>query len=268
MPVRRAALRLACVALVALFATACAARRFVAPTDLGTPLPAFADIQIAVTTACAGARTFTAELGLAGQVGAERLRGRVLAGFMRPDAMRLEGLAPLGPPAFVLVSSGGVATLVLPRDNAVVRDARPDEVLEALTGLALQPADLQAVISGCVTTSPRAVAGRLHTNGWASITTDSGAVLYLQRERDVWRLRAARRDQWVIEYPTWQGSFPASVRLRTDGTRVPVDLSATISQIEANVALDSSAFAVIVPPGAMPMSVDELRQSGPLRGQQ
>ncbi len=264
---RRAASHLLCVALVLAFVTACAARRFAPPSDLGAPLPAFADIQTSLTAACSGVRTFTAELGLAGRVGADRLRGRIVAGFMRPDEMRLEGVAPLGPPAFVLASRAGVATLFLPRDNAVLRSAPPEQVLEALTGVALQPADLQAVLTGCVLVNPRAVSGRLHNNGWASITTDTGAIFYLQRERGAWRLRAARRERWLIEYPVWQGDFPASVRLRADDASVPVDLSATISQIEANVDIDPSAFSVVVPPSATPISVGELRQSGPLRGQ-
>ena len=31
--------------------------------------------------------------------------------------MRLEGVAPFGPPAFILVARGGEATLLLPRDE-------------------------------------------------------------------------------------------------------------------------------------------------------
>lgn len=255
------------MAIVVSASASCAARRFTPPADPGAPLPAFAEIQASVTSACASVRTFTAELGLAGRAGVERLRGRVVAGFMRPDAMRLEGVAPFGPPAFVLVASGGRATLLLPRDSAVLRDAPPDQVLGALTGVELQPADLQAVLTGCVTPAPAALSGRLHGNGWASITTASGAVLYLEREGDRWKLRAARRDQWIIEYPVWQGSFPARVRLRSESGAVAVDLVATVSQLEANVDLDSSAFTVIVPASANAISLDELRQSGPLRGQ-
>jgi hypothetical protein len=267
MSVRRAASHVVCAVLTVVLGTACAARRFTPPADLGAPLPDYADIQSTLTRACEGVRTLTAELGLAGRVGSERLRGRVVAGFMRPDAMRLEGIAPFGPPAFVLVSGSGVSTLLLPRDNAVLRGAPPDQVLDALTGVALQPADLQAVLTGCVTASPHAVSGRLHGNGWASITTDTGAMLYLRRERDTWQLRAARRGEWLIEYPAWQGSFPSTVRLRTDDASVPVDLSATVSQLETNVEIDSTAFAIIVPESATPVSLDQLRQSGPLRGQ-
>ncbi len=262
----RAAWRLVCVAL-ALCSVSCAARRFVPPTDPGAALPNFSDVHATVTRACAGVQTFTVELGLSGSVGAERVRGRVLAGFMRPDAMRLEGVAPFGPPAFILVSSAGDATLILPRDNAVLTGAPPEQVLEALTGVALGPQDLRAVLTGCVTPAARAVSGVLHANGWASIVTDTGATLYLQRDGGGWRLRAARRDQWTIEYVVSQGAFPANVRLRADGGRVAVDLLASLSQIEANVDLPASAFSVTVPPAARTISVDDLRQSGPLRGQ-
>ena len=87
-----------------------------------------------------------------------RLRGRVIAGFERPASMRLEGVAPFGPPAFILVARGGDATLLLPRDERVVRGASPEDVLGALTGVALAPADLLAVLTGCVV--PRSGAAR------------------------------------------------------------------------------------------------------------
>jgi len=267
MSYRRATIRLLSAALAGVFATACAARQFTPPTDPGTPLPAFADIHAAVTTECASVRTFTAELGLSGRAGTERLRGRVVAGFSRPDSMRLEGVAPLGPPAFVLVARGGAATLVLPRDNAVLRGAPPDEVLEALTGVALQPSDLQAVLTGCMGAGSGVLSGSLHGNGLASLATGTGVTLYVQREQGEWRLRAARSDQWLIEYPVWQGRFPATVRLRSEGARVMVDLSAAISQIEANVDLDAAAFMVDIPPSAREVTLDDLRSSGPLRGQ-
>ena len=51
---------------------------------------------------------------------------------------------------------------------------------------------------------PRATGGRQHGSGWVSIDLDGGATLYLQRARDVWRVRAARQGDWVIEYPAWQ----------------------------------------------------------------
>lgn len=179
--------------------------------------------------------------------------------------MRLEGVAPFGAPAFVLVSGAGTATLVLPRDGRVVQGAAPQELLGALTGVTLAPADLQALLTGCVVPAPRPVAGRLHGNGWASIDLEGGATLYLQRQGDVWRVRAARRDGWQIEYPEWPGAFPQSVRLQSDAAALDVELAATISQLEANIDLEPSVFTVDVPRDALPLTLEELREAGPLR---
>jgi len=261
----RRVFRLVSLTLALACSASCAARSFSPPSDPGTPLPDFAAVHDAVRSACAGVRTFTAELGMGGRVGRDRLRGRVVAGFSRPDGMRLEGVAPFGPPAFILVSQGGQATLLLPRDNAVVREARPEEVLEALTGLALSPEDLQAVLTGCVTGPSRALSGTLHRDGWASIETDADATLYLRRVPDGWQLRAARRGAWLLEYPGWQGRFPARVEIRSRQGAVPVDLSATLAQLETNVDLDAAAFTVVVPESAGTVTVGELRQAGPLR---
>jgi hypothetical protein len=186
-------------------------------------------------------------------------------GFARPDSLRLEGVAPFGPPAFILAARGANATLLLPRDDRVVRNAPPDQILEALTGVALAPADLQAVLTGCAVPIATPVAGRLHQNGWASIDLDSGATIYLEREGAQWGLRAGRHREWQIEYPSWQGAFPGAVRLISLRPGVDVDLTAAVSQLETNVQIDEAAFKVDVPSGASELSLAELRQAGPLR---
>ncbi len=209
----------------------------------------------------------TAELALAGRAGDQRLRGRVVAGFERPASMRLEGVAPFGPPAFILAARGNMAVLLLPRDDRVLKGERAEEMLGALTGVALAPADLQAILTGCVSAAPKPTSGRLHQNGWASIDLEGGARLFLQRQNNAWQLRAARREGWQIEYPAWQGRFPQSVRLQSDAPGANVDLTATLSQVESNVDIDPAAFTVSVPPDAQSLTLDELRAAGPLRGQ-
>ena len=127
---------------------ACAARRVSLPGDPGSPLPGFAEAYQAATASCGGVRTLTAELGLAGSAGGRRVRGRAIVGFAQPDSMRLEGVAPFGPPAFILAARDGRGSLLLPRDDRAVRDARPDEILDALVGVALTPGELQAAVTG------------------------------------------------------------------------------------------------------------------------
>lgn len=264
---RSRTLAASCLASLALLGSACAARSVALPTDPGAPLPDFAAIHAQLTDACRGVRTLTAELGLSGRAGGQRLRGRVVAGFERPASMRLEGVAPFGPPAFILAARGGMAVLLLPRDERVLAGDRAEEILGALTGVSLAPADLQALLTGCVTADSKASAGRLHGNGWASIDLDGGARMFLRQQDGAWQLRAARREGWRIDYPAWQGRFPQAVRLQSDRAGANVDLTATLSQVEANVDIDPAAFTVTVPTGARPLTLDELRDAGPLQGQ-
>ena len=243
----------------------CAPRLLSFPTDPGNPLPDFAQIHREATSACAGVRTLTAELSLSGRAGGRTLRGRAIAGFERPGSIRLEGVAPFGAPGFILAGGGDGATLLLPRDNRVLRDGRAEDILGALTGVSLAPADLQAILTGCVASMPGALGGRLHERGWASIDLPGDATLYLERVGTGWRPRAARRPGWQIEYPAWQGAFPQNVRLRSVDPVLDVDLIAAVSQIEANITIDPAAFSVIVPADALPLTLAELRDAGPLR---
>ena len=251
--------------MLGVFVSACAPARIELPTDPGAPFPEFAEVHRQITAACSGVRSLTAELGLSGRAGEQRLRGRVVAGFRRPAAMRLEAVAA-GQVVFILAAPDENATLYLPREDRVLRDERPEALLGALTGVNLAPADLQAILTGCVLTNGRAVSGRVYPRNWASIDLDGQATMYLQRSGTVWGLRAARRSGWRIDYTAWQGAFPAAVRLLSDSPTARVDLTATIAQLETNVDLEAAAFAVNVPPDAFPLTLEELRRSGPLQG--
>jgi hypothetical protein len=197
------------------------------------------------------------------------MSGRVIAGFERPASMRLEGLAPIGQPVFQLAAQGGTGTLWLPRESRVLRGQPAEAILDALIGVNLAPADLQAILTGCVVPDPMPTGGRQHANGWASIDLRDGAKLYLRRAparaTSQWELRAAQRDGWELEYTMGQSQFPASVRLTSESQKVPVDLTTVLSQLETNVDLDPAAFRIDVPPDAKPLTLDELRESGPLR---
>jgi hypothetical protein len=214
----------------------------------------------------------TTVMSLRGRAGAERLSGNVHAGFERPASMRLEGVPPFGQPVFILGAQGGTAVLLLPRASRVLRGQPAEAILDALIGVNLAPADLQAILTGCVVPNPMPTGGRQHANGWASIDLQDGARVYLRRTSSraassdaAWEVRAARRDGWQLEYTMGQSRFPAAVRLTSDSQNVPVDLTAGISDLEANVDLSPDAFRVNVPAGAQPLTLDELRESGPLR---
>jgi hypothetical protein len=46
---------------------------------------------------------------------------------------------------------------------------------------------------------------------------------------------------------------------------VDVEISAAVSELEVNVPLEASAFTVEVPAGTKPLTLEELREAGPLR---
>lgn len=267
--------RLVCILSVAfcITATACGPRRISLPTDAGAPFPEFATVHEQVSSACRGVRTFSAALNLRGRVGAERLSGRVHAGFERPSSMRLEGVAPIGQPVFILAAESGRGVLLLPRESRVLRNEPAESILDALIGVNLAPGDLQAILTGCVVPTPTPTGGRLHANGWASIELQGGAQIFLRRAAQ-WEVRAARRDGWQLEYVVGTARFPQSVRLTradagaTNATpALTVDLTAAISQVEANVDFDAATFRVDVPADAESLTLKELRASGPLRGE-
>lgn len=262
---KRVALRALILSSLAAGAVGCGARVVSLPDDPGTPLPDFSDIYQQATRVCRGVRTFVGEIALAGRAGDERVRARVVAGFERPDAMRLEAVGPFGRAAMLLTAREGEAVLLLPRDNAVVRGARPEDILEAVTGVNLAPADILAVLTGCVVPVPEPVGGRLHANGWASIDVSGGGVVFLERSSGDWRALAARRDGWRIDYVEWAGLFPRVVRLQRQSATQSVDMTATLSQINSNTEdISPAAFTLVVPPDAQPISLDELRAAGPL----
>ena len=244
------------------------------PSDPGAPLPDFAAIHSQLSSACASVRTMTVELGLSGHAVEEKIRGTVVAGFERPASMRLQARGPLlVGTVFTLVSRDGKATLVLPRDERIVRNEAPEAILEAMTGVALAPADLQAVFTGCVLPAPRAVGGAMHADGWASVEIETtspdasrrNATLFLRRSGSQWQLRAARRDRWQIEYVASTGQFPQSVQLVSASP--DVNIKASLSQIETNADIDPAAFRADEPKGVTPITLKELREAGPLREQ-
>lgn len=261
----RAEAAAAAVALLALASSGCAAKRFERPADAGVPVADFAAEWRQVASPCLDLRTLTAELALSGRAGATRMRGRVQAGFAAPRRLRLEGVAPFGQPVFILASDGTSATLLLPRDERVVRAAAPAEILEALAGVRLEADALRAVLAGCAMTGTPQSATQ-HGDVTRFVFPD-GAV-YARRRGATVRVVAADLRPFLVEYPEAFGSggvWPSRVRISREAPGADrVDLTIGISQIETNIPLPAAAFTIDVPPGTMPMTIAQLREAGPL----
>ena len=250
------------VACVAMALSACAVHVPPRPTGEVTPDPTAMDTFTAAIVGCRGLRSLTAELSLSGRAGGDRIHGRVVAGLESGGALRLEGLAPFGAPLFVLAGRDEMATLLLPRDHRVLADTRIAVVLGRLTGLALGADDLRLILSGCLAVTPTPSLGRRWRGGWQAVTLESDRVAYLRTHAGHAVVAAADYGPWRVDYADHLNGWPRTVRVRrADGTAT--DVTARVTQLEINVPIDPKAFAIDVPPGTTPMTIDELRPVTP-----
>lgn len=248
---------------------ACGAPRTPAlPSGAGTPFPGYQAAYDEAVQECRSATSLIAELGLSGRAGGNRLRGRITAGFAAPSSIRLEGVV-LGRPVFILVSHAGDATLLLLREDRIVRDAPPEAIVEALAGVALEPAELRAAVAGCGFGASTPSNGRMLGNDWALVDT-VGAVTYLRRVDRRWRVGGASRGAVRLVYADFAGGRPSTIHVRSgvatdaDDAAPIADIRLSVSQLEINTPIDAKAFEVQVPRDAVPLSIEELRRAGPL----
>jgi hypothetical protein len=256
------------VALTAALLTAsCGAPLLKLPTGPGAPASDSASLLDAATSACRRVSTISAELAVSGSVGGRRVRGRLLIGLAAPDALYVEAPAPFGAPLFVLGASHGDATLLLPRDRRVLVHGQPVQVLEALTGVPLDPIELKSTLTGCAASAASdAEEGRALGADWRLVGGDR--LRYLRRDRDAgaWRLVSVVRSGeagWRADYANFADNLPRTIRLVSSDPR-RFDLRLELSQVELNAALAPSTFQVSVPAGTPPITLDDLRASGPL----
>ena len=114
----------------------------------GAPFPDYASAYEAATERCRGVRTMARcsrsrarRATTAARQARRRLRvpGKRPARSFRRQAGRSSPTSP----------SASEATLVLPREGRVLRDAPPAATLEALAGVAIGPEDLRTIVAGC-----------------------------------------------------------------------------------------------------------------------
>jgi hypothetical protein len=213
----------------------------------------------------------TATIALSGRAGRQKLRGQVDAGLTGGGAARLEGRAPFGRPMFILVSGGGAsadrarATLYLPRDNRVLRDAPAADIVEALTGVSLAFDELMSALAGCGL-GGSATSGLAYGDDQVAIAADGGTTTYLRRQNSEWRVFASTRGPLVIENGDFASGRPSTIRMRTSPDAAGTDLTVKLADVDINTTIDPKAFVVEVPPDAEPLTLDELRRAGPLGG--
>ena len=258
-----------CLLLTAscLLSAACAPKAPIAlPAGGGTPFAGFRAAFDEATPACRGVKTIRASMGMSGRAGPAKLRGRIDAGFAAPDRARLEGVHPVfGRPVFVLVAEGGRGTLVLTREDRVLRDAPPEQIVEALAGVPLGPDALRTAISGCGLGGAPGE-GQEFSNGWAAAPTGDGTI-YLRRGTSGWEVAAATRGPITVAYADYAAGRPATIRIRAESSgRTNADLTLRLSDVDINTTLDPRTFQIELPEKPIPLTLEELRRAGPLGG--
>jgi hypothetical protein len=241
--------------------SACGRPAFVLPAGPPTPAPDGSAIWAAAAARCRAAKTYSAELHVSGRIGdGPRLKATVLAGFTTTDDIRLEMGAPFGRPIFVLAGTNGSATLVTRDDRVLTAPAA--QIVDALVGLPFGPRALLALLTAC--SGQDAVVDAVRYGDVLAVRT-SDVRVYLRQTGAEWRVIASDVADLRIEYSAGADGWPADLRISSQPGRVPaLALGMNVRQIEVNAPMTASTFSVTVPAAAVPLSLAELRTSGPL----
>jgi hypothetical protein len=234
------------------------------PTGPGASATDAADVVAQATAACRGIDTITLEISVHGSAGGHRLRGRLTAGLAKPSSARLEANAPFGQPVFIFVASAADASLLLPRDRRMLEHGRPADVLEAVSGVPLDATGLRTLITGCAN-GPDASDAVAFGDTWR-VVPDGADNVYFRRASGAspWQLvTTMRRDAWRAEYSMFENNLPRAIHIISQPAG-RFDLQMDLSQVEINVPIGPEAFRLERTAGTEPISLDELRQSGPL----
>jgi hypothetical protein len=189
-------------------------------------------------------------------------------GIQSPASARLEAIGPFARPLFMLVARGDTATLLLNDDNRILAGGQPAAVLEAITGVPLDAGDLRDALTGC--SSSTLSDGQQFGDRWRMLR-DGSRSIYLSRNPQTapWRLAAVVHQggstpEWRAEYANFVDGLPRTIRF-VSSTPDRFNLRLELRDIELNPALGPEAFQIGVPASATPITIEELRRTGPLR---
>ena len=256
------------VVVIALAAAmgACAPALFVPPVGPGEPAPDAAAAWADATRACRGVTSYKGSLRVSGHISGDRIPTTVTIDTgAAPTGLRLEAHAA-GRAIFQMAGTAREATLYLD-DGHRYATGKPEELTEALVGVRLGPARWLALLTGCVATPPDFVSGVRYGQDLRIAT--ASANIFLSTMDGAWHAHHALFDGLVVTYERFTAavsSFPSEWTLISEAGRDPsVSLSIAVDNATAGQPLSSGVFTINLPADAVPMTIDELRASGPLR---
>ena len=107
-------------------------------------------------------------------------------------------------------------------------------------------------------------------DNWRVGVGEHGSKIYLKRDSPdaPWHMSTllypgeGLQWSWRADYSDFHEGLPHSIHLvSADPKRF--DLQVRLAQLEPGAPLDADAFRVRIPPSAQPITIDELRRSGP-----
>jgi outer membrane biogenesis lipoprotein LolB len=247
--------------------TACGGTRaFVRPAGPPSSVSEAAAIWEAATNTCRTVESYAGALGLTGRIGVQRIRGLASAtldvAIDRENRLAMEARVA-GQVGFRLGGSESAAVLWLRDGNRVVK-APAASLLGALVGAPFAPSRLREVLAGCparvAPLVPAARYGRVVQFG-----SDDAARVFIEPADGRWHVRAWGFDRWTVTYEQDDDAVPRRITVSSDpGVTPAVLLSLRVNHVERDVDVPPAAFTVVIPEGAREMTVDELREAGPL----
>ena len=258
------------VSIIALLLASCAStipKDIRIPSGQSTPIDDYSVIWDEASQGCRGVSRLEFFGSFRGRVGDRTLRRtRLRAATAIPGALRLEGLAPFGAPAFVLVARPEEAVLLLPRERQFVQNESARDILHALTGLALGPDEIRSLLTGCVVPEGEAISGRSYGSRWVSIGLSGDANVYVEHVNTEWLIVFGTHRNLVVEYSGHINGLPRSVRVQAGTEPERADLTVDLAQVRVNTQFAPEVFVPVVPDDFGPITLDELRSHPPTDG--
>jgi hypothetical protein len=162
---------------------------------------------------------------------------------------------------FTVRGTAEQATLVLRDGRRFVRAAVVD-LVHALIDVRLNPAQLLAILTGCLTPRPEFV-DAVRRGDWLVVTTTDAVAYLAPDDESGWALRAGTFDGLQVDNEQRGARWPSNIRITSDPGAVGPPVSITISGLEileTDTTFDPSWFQPVVPAGATEISVDDLRR--------
>jgi hypothetical protein len=246
-------------AAVLMAASGCAVKPIKLPAGSGPPAADAASAFADATAACRVIKSFHANLRVSVRVGRGGIPPLVVGLAVTAKHLGLTALSG-ATRVFTLAGPAEAATLLVRADDGErVATAPAGDLLDATVGLRLSPADLLAVSAGCV--SPDLTLGAAVRAGDDIVAQVGAGRVLLSRKTGRWRIAAGEMPAFAVSYESFAGDWPSAWRATTRaGADPPASIDVRVDDPDLQtVERGADEFAIVVPPDAERMTIDELR---------